>query len=213
MKSFFLLALWFGLTGSVLAQAEVDAGQLARNAERVRITAERQQIEAAFKAEQAICFRKFFANACRDKLLPPYRAALADLRRQEVLMNEVERKNSAADQLLKNEERLSLQREKQAEQALKVQQDTDNLTERAKQQKINQGNAAEQAAGNIADRDAKLESRQSQAAEAETKRAQAAANVEATRQRQEQAKQRRAEHEQRLRDQGPPTGKSLPTYP
>ena len=213
MKFIFTLALWFGLTGSVLAQAEVDAGQLARNAERVRITAERQQIEAAFKAEQAICFRKFFANACRDKLLPPYRAALADLRRQEVLMNEVERKNSAADQLLKNEERLSLQREKQAEQALKVQQDADNLTERAKQQKINQGNAAEQAAGNLADRDAKLESRQSQAAEAETKRAQAAANVEATRQRQEQAKQRRAEHEQRLRDQGPPTGKSLPTYP
>lgn len=213
MKFIFTLALWFGLTGSVLAQAEVDAGQLARNAERVRITAERQQIESAFKAEQAICFRKFFANACRDELLPPYRSALADLRRQEVLMNEVERKISAADQLLKNEERLSLQREKKAEQALKVQQDADNLTERAKQQKINQGNAAEQAAGNIADRDAKLDSRQSQAAEAETKRAQAAANVEATRQRQAQAAQRRAEHEQRLRDQGPPTGKSLPTYP
>jgi colicin import membrane protein len=213
MKFIFTLALWFGLTGSVLAQAEVDAGQLARNAERVRITAERQQIESAFKAEQAICFRKFFANACRDELLPPYRSALADLRRQEVLMNEVERKISAADQLLKNEERLSLQREKQAEQAIKVQQDADNLTERAKQQKINQGNAAEQAAGNIADRDAKLDSRQSQAAEAETKRAQAAANVEATRQRQAQAAQRRAEHEQRLRDQGPPTGKSLPTYP
>lgn len=213
MRFIFSLALWFGLAGSVLAQAEVDAGQLARNADRVRITAERQQIESAFKAEQAICFRKFFSNACRDKLLPPYRAALADLRRQEVLMNEVERKNSAADQLLKNEERLSLQREKQAEQALKVQQDADNLTERAKQQKINQGNAAEQAAGNIADRDAKLDSRQTQAAEAETKRAQAAANVEATRQRQEQAKQRRAEHEQSLRDQGPPTGKSLPTYP
>lgn len=213
MTFIFSLALWFGLTGSVLAQAEVDAGQLARNADRVRITAERQQIESAFKAEQAICFRKFFANACRDKLLPPYRAALADLRRQEVLMNEVERKNSAADQLLKNEERLSLQREKQAAQALKVQQDADNLTERAKQQKINQGNAAEQAAGNIADRDAKLDSRQSQATEAETKRGQAAANVEATRQRQEQAKQRRREHEQRLRDQGPPTGKSLPTYP
>ena len=213
MTFIFSLALWFGLTGSVLAQAEVDAGQLVRNADRVRITAERQQIESAFKAEQAICFRKFFANACRDKLLPPYRAALADLRRQEVLMNEVERKNSAADQLLKNEERLSLQREKQAAQALKVQQDADNLTERAKQQKINQGNAAEQAAGNIADRDAKLDNRQSQATEAETKRGQAAANVEATRQRQEQAKQRRREHEQRLRDQGPPTGKSLPTYP
>jgi hypothetical protein len=146
-------------------------------------------------------------------LLPAYRTALADLRRQEILMNEVERKNSAADQLLKNEERLSLQREKQAEQAIKVQQEADNLTERAKQQKINQGNAAEQAAGNIADRDAKLDSRQSQAAELEAKRAQAAANVEAMRKRQEQATQRRAEREQRLREDGAPTGKSLPAYP
>jgi len=213
MKSFFLLALWLGLLGSALAQPEVDTGQLERNAERARITAERQRIEATFKANEAICFRKFFANACRDKLLPPYRAALADLRRQEVLMNEVERKISAADQLLKNEERLSLQREKQAEQEIKVQQDADNLIERAKQKAITQGNAAEQAAGNKADRDAKLDSNQSKAVEMEAKRAQAAANVEAMRKRQEQAAQRRAEREQRLRDEGPPTGKSLPAYP
>ena len=199
--------------GSALAQPTVDAGQLERNADRARITDERQKIEAAFKANEAICFRKFFANACRDKLLPPYRAALADLRRQEVLMNEVERKISAADQLLKNEERLSLQREKQAEQEIKVQQDADNLIERAKQKAITQGNAAEQAAGNKADRDAKLDSNQSKAVEMEAKRAQAAANVEAMRKRQEQAAQRRAEREQRLRDEGPPTGKSLPAYP
>jgi len=213
MKSIHWLVLWFGLAGSALAQSEMDAGQFERNAERARITAERQKIEATFKANEAICFRKFFANACREKLLPPYRTALADLRRQEILMNEVERKNSAADQLLKNEERLSLQREKQAEQEIKVQQDADNVTERAKQQKINQGNAAEQAAGNIADRDVKLDSRQSQAAELEAKRAQAAANVETMRKRQEQAAQRRAEREQRLREDGPPIGKSLPAYP
>jgi hypothetical protein len=213
MKFIFSLAFCLGLFGSAFAQAELDVGQQERNAERTRITAERQKIEAAFKANEAICFRKFFANACRENLLPPYRTALADLRRQEILINEVERKNSAADQLLKNEERLSLQREKQAEQEIKVQQDADNVTERAKQQKINQGNAAEQAAGNIADRDAKLDSRQSQAAELEAKRAQAAANVETMRKRQEQAAQRRAEREQRLRNDGPPTGKSLPAYP
>jgi hypothetical protein len=213
MKFIYSLLLWLGLVGSALAQSELDVGQLERNAERTRITAERQQIEAAFKANEAICFRKFFANACREKLLPPYRAALADLRRQEVLINEVERKISAADQLLKNEQRLSLQRDKQAEQEIKVQQDADNLIERAKLKEINQGNAAEQAAGNKADRDAKQDSRQSQALELEAKRAQAAANAETMRKRQAQAAQRRAEHEQRLREDGPPTGKSLPAYP
>jgi hypothetical protein len=196
-----------------LAQAELDVGQLERNAERSRITAERQKIESAFQADQAICYRKFFANACREKLLPPYREALANLRRQEILMNEVERKNSAADQLLKNQERLSLQREKQAAQATKVQQAADNLTERAQQKEINQGHAAEQAAGNQASRAAKVESSQSKAAELEATSAKAAANVEATRARQAQAQQRRAERDQRLREEGPSTGKSLPAYP
>jgi hypothetical protein len=213
MKSILFLALCLGLAGSALAQAELDVGQLERNAERSRITAERQKIEFAFQADQAICYRKFFANACREKLLPPYREALANLRRQEILMNEVERKNSAADQLLKNQERLSLQREKQAEQATKVQQAADNLTERAQQKEINQGHAAEQAAGNQASRAAKVESSQSKAAELEATRAKAAANVETTRARQAQAQQRRAERDQRLREEGPPTGKSLPAYP
>ena len=213
MKSIFLLALCFGLVGSVSAQSDVEAGQLERNSERTRITAERQKIESAYIAEQAICFRKFFANACLEKLLPPRSAALADLRRQEILINELERKISAADQLLKNEQRLLSQREKQTEQAIKVQQEADNLIERAKLKEISQRNAAEQAAANKADRDAKQDSSQSQAVELEAKRAQAAANVEALRKRQAQAAQRRAEREQRLREDGPPTGKSLPAYP
>ena len=138
---------------------------------------------------------------------------MADLRRQEILINELERKISAADQLLKNEQRLLLQREKQTEQAIKVQQEADNLIERTKLKEISQRNAAEQAAANKADRDAKQDSSQSQAVELEAKRAQAAANVEALRKRQAQAAQRRAEREQRLREDGPPTGKSLPAYP
>lgn len=213
MKSIFSLALWLGLLGSASAQSALDVAQQERNADRVRITAERQKIEATFKAEEAVCFRKFFANACLEKLLPPRRAALAELRRQEILINEIERKISACDQLLKNEERLLLQREKQAEQEIKVQQDADNLAERAKQQEINRGNAAEQAAGNKANRAAQLESQQSQAVELEAKRRKAEANVELMRSRQAQAAQRRAEHEQRLREQGSPTGKSLPAYP
>ena len=213
MTFIYSLALWLGLLSSALAQPAVDAGQLERNSERTRITAERQKIESAYIAEQAICFRKFFANACLEKLLPPRSAALADLRRQEILINELERKISAADQLLKNEQRLLLQREKQTEQAIKVQQEADNLIERTKLKEISQRNAAEQAAANKADRDAKQDSSQSQAVELEAKRAQAAANVEALRKRQAQAAQRRAEREQRLREDGPPTGKSLPAYP
>ncbi len=214
MKYFCVLALCLGLVNSVLAQPADDAaGQLSRAAERSRITAERQKLEADFKAAEAVCFRKFFANNCREKLLPPYRERLADLRRQDILINEVERKISAADQLLKTEERLKLQQQQQLEQALKVQQDAANQAERAKQRGVDQGNSAEQAESNKASMDTKLESNQSKAVETVTKRAQAAANVEATRKRQAQADKNRAEREQRLREEGPPTGKSLPAYP
>lgn len=213
MKYFCLLALWLGLVGAVFSQPAEDAGQLERAAERSRITAERQKLEADFKAAEAVCFRQFFANNCRDKLLPPYRQRLADLRRQEILINEVERKISAADQLLKTEEKLKLQQQQQLDQASKVQQDAANQAERARQKEVDQGNSAEQAEANKADMQTKLENKQSKAVETATKRAQAAANVEATLKRQEQAAKSRADREKRLREEGPPTGKSLPAYP
>ncbi len=213
MRFIFSLSLWLGLLGSAWAQSAQDAGQQERAAERSRIAAERQTLEADFRASEAICFRKFFANNCRDQLLPPYRERLADLRRQEILINEVERKISAADQLLKTEEKLNLQRQQQAEQALKVQQDSATQAERAQQREVDEKNTAEQAASNKASMATRLESNQSKAAESVTKRAQAAVNVEATRLKQQQAAHNRAEREQRLRENGPPTGKSLPAYP
>ena len=128
-------------------------------------------------------------------------------------MNEVERKISAADQLLKTEEKLNLQQQQQEEQATKVQQDAATQAERAKQREVDQGNSAEQAESNKASTDAKMESNQSKAAEVLTKRTQATANVDAARKRQEQAAKKRADRETRLREEGPPTGKSLPAYP
>lgn len=213
MKSIWTLALWFSLFGSAAAQPALDAGKLERNAQRSRITAERQKLDADFKAAEAACYSKFLANACREKLRPPYSAAQADLRRQEILMNEVERKISAADQLLKTEEKLNLQQQQQEEQATKVQQDAATQAERAKQREVDQGNSAEQAESNKASTDAKMESNQSKAAEVLTKRTQATANVDAARKRQEQAAKKRADRETRLREEGPPTGKSLPAYP
>jgi len=214
MKHFCLMAvLWIGLIGSAFAQPTDDSGQLARAAERSRITAERQKLEADFKAAEAVCYRKFFANSCREKLLPAYRESLADLRRQDILINEIDRKNSAADQLLKTEEKIKLQQQQQVDQALKVQEESATQENRVNQHGVDKGNSAEQAESNKASMGSKIEKNQSKSVEAVTKRAQAAANVEETRKRQEQAAKNRGDREQRLREDGPPTGKSLPTYP
>jgi hypothetical protein len=213
MKYFWILALWLGLIGCAMAQSTDDVGRQERAAERSRITVERQKLESDFNAAEAVCFRKFFANNCRDKLLPAYRSSLADLRRQEILINEVERKISAADQLLKTQEKRNLQQQQKIDQAVKVQQSTVNQEERSKQREIDQGNSAGQAESNKASMDARQDTSKSKAAEAVSKRTQAAANVEATRKRQEQAAKNRLEREQRLREDGTPTGKSLPAYP
>jgi colicin import membrane protein len=213
MKFIVLWALWSGLFGHASAQAEIDAGQLERNADRTRITAERQQLEVKFNAAEAVCFRAFFANACRERLRPAHLAAMADLRRQEVLIMEVERKISAADQLLKTEEKLNLQRQEQAEKALQVQQDATDQAARALQRQADRGSAADQAAVNQANVDLRQTTRGANALELASKRAQAAANVEATRLRQESAAKNLAERQQRLQQASPPTGKSLPAYP
>jgi len=213
MKFFFLLALWIGLIGSACAQPTDEVGPLERAAERTRITKERQKLEADFKGAEAVCFRQFFANNCRDKLLPHYRERLADLRRQEILINEIERKLSAADQLLKTEEKLNLQQQQKIDQAIKIQQDLASQEERAKQRAVDQGKSSEQAESNKSSMGTRLESSQSKAVEAVTKRAQAAANVEAMRLRREQAAKNRDDREQRLIQDGPATGKSLPAYP
>jgi colicin import membrane protein len=214
MKYFCLLAvLWLGLIGSACAQPTAEVGQQERAIERSRISAERQKLDADFKAAEVVCFGKFFANSCRDQLLPPYRERLADLRRQEILISDAERKINAADQLLKTEEKLKLQQQQQIDQALKVQQNAATQAERLKQRETDQGNSALQAESNKANTGSRLDSNQGKAGEALTKRAQATANVEATHKRQEQAAKNRAEREQRLQKEGLSTGKSLPAFP
>lgn len=75
------------------------------DAERRRIRDDRAQVDAAFDAAQQACYRRFAVNDCLDAARRQRNAAVADLRRQEVLLNDTERKRRAAQRLREIDER------------------------------------------------------------------------------------------------------------
>lgn len=103
-----ILPLFLGLVAvaasSVSAQSGIPAG-LKSAAERQRLEAARSGIESTFAAERASCYQVFFVNNCLADADEQRRSGLSTLRRQEILVNEQERKEKAAVQLRKLEEK------------------------------------------------------------------------------------------------------------
>lgn len=76
-------------------------------AERVRIENRRQQLQAEFAVEDAACHQKFAVNSCLNEINTKHREAMADLRRQEISLNDDERKRRGAEQIRRVEEKRS----------------------------------------------------------------------------------------------------------
>src|SRR5450756_1568952 len=67
--------------------------------ERAKISAERARLEAVFLAEDGACYKKFFVNSCLGEVNGRRREAMADLRRQEILLNDEERRSKGVEQI------------------------------------------------------------------------------------------------------------------
>ncbi len=90
--------------GSAWAQVQIADGGLEVATEQARIASERQRIEQRFADEEAACFQKFAVTDCRDASRARRRADMADLRRQEIALNDAERKRKGAEQLQRMEQ-------------------------------------------------------------------------------------------------------------
>ena len=106
MKQLAVLCL---LIATFCAQAEMSS-----NAERLRIGNARSALEAGFLRDEKDCYQKFLVNSCLEKIKSRRRDAMDDLRRQEILLNEQERKFKAAEQVKKTEEKQTLEEQQQA---------------------------------------------------------------------------------------------------
>jgi colicin import membrane protein len=96
-----MVLLWVPL---VVAAAGGDPA--STSAERARIQSERQQIESLSGAGDAACYQRFSVNDCLRDVRSRRRAALQDLRRQEVSLNDAERKSRGAAQARRAQDQL-----------------------------------------------------------------------------------------------------------
>ncbi len=67
--------------------------------EKARIARERNAAEALYKVEEKACYQKFAVNDCVKDARDKRRAVMTELHRQEVAVNDVERKRKAAERL------------------------------------------------------------------------------------------------------------------
>ncbi len=212
MKPFVLVVCLTAL--STLAGAQTvapESPQVDIAAERARISAERVSAEAGFLTEDTACYKKFFVNSCLNKVNTKRRAMIAELRRQEILLNDEERKLKGADQIRKTEEKLLPEKQQEAaDRRTKALEDTQSRLNREKSQ---QQNRATVQAGEKAALEAtaqRLKDNQAKARARTDKQAAAAEEAKKFNDRQKEAQERRAQHDADQLKLAKPPAKSLP---
>ena len=90
---------------SAAAQDAGDAAQ-SQDAQRARIAQLRETYQADLHVQEAACYQRFAVNDCLLERRRTARELLADLRRQEIVLNDAQRKRRAAQQLLRADEKL-----------------------------------------------------------------------------------------------------------
>lgn len=92
-------------------------GALAEQIERQRIAQERSSLKAQLAQQRQSCYQELAVNACLNEARDQHNEKTRDLKRQEVSLNDAQRKRAGADRLRAIEERNSPEAQlKQAQQ-------------------------------------------------------------------------------------------------
>jgi hypothetical protein len=140
MKKLFVVLAQLVVTASTFSQpiiagtGIVPAPLQDDESERRRIQTERAREEASYQTEEAACYARFAVTDCIRQARVHRREALDKLRRQELALNEIERKRKAQAQLEQIKEKSSSQRlEEEAAQRLEARQTQLEREERARE--------------------------------------------------------------------------------
>ncbi len=205
--AFFCLAL----AGLADAQALADGQRGGLDERRASLSQERSRLEAGFSAEDAACHHRFAVNSCLEKVDVKRRAAMAQLRRQEILLNDEERKNRAEAQRRKTEEKLSPESLQQAARQRAAAVEDYRL--RLERDKNRQQDRAASPSSQQSARDAhaqKLMEHQKKAQTRADRQAAAAEEAKKRNDRQKKADARRAQHEADQLNRPPAKSRPLP---
>lgn len=210
-KPFFLFLSAVAVVVHAQLPPAATASAPTADAERARISAERARREAGFAAEESACYKKFMVNNCLDDIRPRRRDAMADLKRQEVSLDEQDRKARAAEQIRKTEEKASPEKQQEAaDRRSSALKDYGERMEREKQKNADRATVKSNekaSADSAADR---VKQNQQKAADRSSKQAASEEEVRKFNERQEKAKERQARHERDQKSRTSPPAKSLP---
>lgn len=105
------------LIASCVAAAAVhaqDSAQQQLDQERARIAAERRAADSRYAEAEAACHARFAVNDCVNQAKAARRETQADLRRQEISLNDDERRRKGAAQRQRLDERSSAENQQRA---------------------------------------------------------------------------------------------------
>ncbi|MEO6319554.1 MAG: hypothetical protein ABIR56_02705 [Polaromonas sp.] len=215
MKSFaitFVLTLLTLLGGFAVAQTGVLSGQSGNiDAQRAAIIAKRSRLDAGFLTEDASCYKKFAVNNCLGKVNTRRREAWASLRRQEILLNDEERRIKGEEQVRKTQEKTSPEKlREEADRRAKAAEDYQGRLEREKDKKQERTTTQSNEKAAREANDAKLLANQKKTQARAEKQVDAAEEAKKFNQRQKEAQERRAQHEADQLKRVKPAAKPLP---
>ncbi len=203
---------------SVKNSSITDIRQANELAERERIGQERDRATKTYADAKAGCYRKFQVNACLTQARNQHNAQQADLKRQEVGLNDQQRKRQGAEQLQRTEDKTMAQREQEVQRKLATAQKDDTKrpkpsirTEDASPAAQNTTPALSKAPASQPTNTAKRQARAQDKAAGQRQRAAKAAQAKtASQARLKEADERRANAQKRLEKSGKKTENSLP---
>ena len=212
MKNSFFVLLFSLFAAAASGQGTNDAASAAVEREREQINAERAALEAKFDMEEAACYKKFAVNNCLNAIKLRRREAMTGLKQREVALNDQQRRERAADQLRKTEEKSSPEVLRQAaERRAKALEDTAAREDRSRKKADERVDLQQGEAANAADAAGKLKGSRERAQARAEKQAEIAGEVQKYNDKQQEVLERKASREKRQREQTKPPAASLPT--
>ncbi|MFN5350324.1 MAG: hypothetical protein ACK5A0_12425 [Polaromonas sp.] len=202
------------LMTSLLLSGGIVFAQTSNDAERLRISKERAALEAGFNREDAACYQKFLVNNCLDEVKIRRQEAFADLRRQEMSIDDQERKAKGAEQLQKTEDKTSPEKQQEeADRRAQALRDSDARMERERQKNADRLKLESNEKSNLETAAAKAKGAQNKQVGRTAKQAAAAEEVKKYNERLEKAKERQARIAKDRASQSSPSAGPLPVMP
>jgi hypothetical protein len=105
MKLLGLIFIGVSMAMPLAAQEAKTAAQQEAELQRSRIANERATEEAHYQQQRAECYQRFAVNDCLHQARVNRRPRMEELRRQEIILNDEERRRLASEQIQALEEK------------------------------------------------------------------------------------------------------------